>query len=360
MMRCLNARLLSAGLMCAVLALSAGCGGWPPGFIPSSFFGEIGYLSGAVPIESAVDDPTLTQEQRDKLAFLLRARDYCRDVVGLQVDNNFQTFVNLHGKPLAYNLTGSRKDSFQPYVWYVPLAGQLPYLGFFKLKQATNERNRLVDAGYDTFMYEVDAFAIPTLPDPVSSRLLDRAYGDLADTVAHELTHNTVMTMSDVTFSESLAVFVGRTVAVEFLGVEFGEDTALIQDTINSYEDDDVFRSYLSDLTDELSALYAGNLSSEEKIAQRQVVFESWRDRFKNEAMPQLHDPDSYSAYGERLLNNAFLLVNTRYYSDQEVFAQAFDLAGRDWARAFEIFGAAGRSPDPVQYLTDLINAGNP
>ncbi len=352
------ARRLVAGLIGIILAMSAGCGRWPPGYLPSAVFGELRLLSQMVAIESALDDPTLSEEERDKLAFLLRARDYCQDVVGLKVGNNFQEFVNLHGKSLAWNLTASRKDAFEPYMWYVPFAGRLPYLGFFSRDQAVAERSILVDAGYDTFIYEVDAFALPFLPDPVTSRILRRNYPDLADTVAHELTHNTVMSKTDVVFSESLAVFVGRRVAIEFVGVEFGEDSALIEEALNQYEDSDTFGAYLADLTEELTALYSSDLSSAEKITRRQEVFEAWRDRFKTEALPQMNNPEAYEGFGDTLLNNAFLLVNTRYNSNQDLFEQAFELAGRDWARALDLFEAAADAPDSFQYLTDIVNAG--
>lgn len=354
------ARRAFVGLSVLVVALTAGCAGWPIGYLPSVLFGELEFLGRRVPIEFALNDPALSQDQRDKLAFMLRARDYCQDVVGLRLDNNFRTFVNLKGESLAWNLTGSRKDAFEPYLWYVPLAGPITYLGFFSRDKAMAERERLISKGYDTFVYEVDAFAIPVLPDPITSRLLHRDYGDLADTVAHELTHNTVMTMSDVTFSESLAVFVGRTVAIEFLAVEFGEDSPVIQETLDTYADDEVFRTYLTELTDELTALYDSALSSEEKITQRAGVFESWRDRFRDEALPSMRNPDRYEAYGEMLLNNAFLVVNRRYNSDQEVFEQAFDLVGRDWPRAMDLFAMASRMPAPIEYLKDIVAAGNP
>jgi len=357
---CVFSRRLSVGLMSVVLALTAGCGGWPFGYIPSVVFGELAFLGRRVPIESALNDPALSQEQKDKLSFLLRARDYCRDVVGLEIGNNFRTFVNLHGEPLAWNLTGSRKDALEPYIWHLPLAGPLPYLGFFDRDKALAERARLIAAGYDTFVYEVDAFAIPILPDPVTSQLLDRGYGDLADTVAHELTHNTVMTMEDITFSESLAVFVGRTVAVEFLGIEFGEDSPLIQEAMETYEDDDTFRLFLGELIDELKALYDSDISSEEKIAMRVGVFESWRDRFAEEALPMMHFPEHYEAYGENLLNNAFLVVDRRYNSSQEIFVQAFELVGRDWSRAIDLFAAASNSGSPMQYLEDIVSSGHP
>ena len=354
----LFARRLLAGLIGIALAMSAGCGGWPPGYLPSAIFGELRFLSQMVPIESALDDPTLTEEERDKLAFLLRARDYSRDVVGLQVANNFQQFVNLHGQSLAWNLTASRKDAFEPYVWHIPIAGRMPYLGFFSRDQALAERSRLVDAGYDTFIYEVDAYALPYVPDPVTSRVLRRDYPDLADTVAHELVHNTVMSETDVVYSESLAVFVGRRVAVEFIGLEFGEDSALIEQSLNQYEDADTFGTYLADLTEELTSLYSSDLSSAEKINRRGGVFEAWADRFTTEALPQMHSPETYEGFGDTLLNNAFLLVNTRYNSHQDLFEQAFELVGRDWARALDLFQAAADAPDPFQYLESIINAG--
>ncbi len=361
MSRCAVGRRLAAVLCPLLLASVAGCtGGWPLGYLPSVVVGELSFLGRRVPIESALDDPTLSDDERFKLAYLVGARDYCRDVVGLEVGNNFRTFVNLHGETLAWNLTASRKDAIEPYLWYVPVTGSIPYLGFFRLNQAVAERDRLVEAGYDTFVYEVDAFAVPILPDPVTSRLLERDYGDLADTVAHELTHNTVMTMKDITYSESLAVFVGRAVAIEFLAIKFGEDSPLIQQTIDTYEDDDVFRSHLAELTDELTALYESDLSSEEKITQRKGIFEGWKDLFASDVLPLLHYPERYEAYGEMTLNNAFLVVNRRYNSDQQVFEQAFELVGRDWSRAFDLFTAAGNSDDPVRFLEDFVGSGNP
>ena len=91
---CMITRRLPAGLMSIVLLLTVGCGGWPFGYIPSVVVGELAFLGRRVPVERALNDPTLSEEQKDKLAFLLRARDYCRDVVGLESGNNFRTFAS--------------------------------------------------------------------------------------------------------------------------------------------------------------------------------------------------------------------------------------------------------------------------
>lgn len=332
----------------------SGCG-WPPGYLPSVIVGEVDFIGSMVPIEMALDDPTLTDQEREKLAFLIRARDYASQVVGLNVGNNFQSFVNLGGESLAWNLSASRKDAIDPYLWHLPLVGPIPYLGFFDLDQARVERDRLVELGYDTFLYEIDSYAVWVLPDPVSSPLLQRDYGYLADVVIHELLHNTVIKLDDMTFSESLAVFVGRTADIEFLAAEFGPDAPIIDETRRRYEDEDRFNAFLQELIAELNTFYEGDLPSAEKIAAREGIFESARDRFAAEVLPLMNNPSDYEGFTIFPFNNAFLLVNVRYNSYQDVFAGIYEMTGRDWRQSLALFGQAALEDNPVQFLQDRL-----
>jgi predicted aminopeptidase len=337
-------------------ALMPGCS-TPLSYIPSVIVGELQYLSGTVPIEVALDDPDLTDEQRDKLAFLIRTRNYAHDVVGLKVDNNFQSFVLLNRDVLAWNLSASRKDALEAYIWQLPIVGPLPYLGFFDEGQALAERDRLVDAGYDTFMYQVDTFALWILPDPVASPLLRRSYGSLGDVVMHELLHNTVYKTGATEFNESLAVFVGRMGGLEFLALEFGPDSAEVQETLDAYEDEDRFNAFLLDLADEARALYASDKSREAKLEARAEMFDAAKARFADEVVPLMHDQEGYSRYSEVGFNNAFLVVTTRYYSAQDLFKAVHEMTGSDWPASLAIFNAAAGAGDPFQYLRDRLRS---
>lgn len=338
----------------------AGCG-LPPGYIPTVVAGELDYLSRMMPISLALLDPGLTQAQRDKLAFVVRARDFAHDEIGLVVGNNFQSFVNLDGETLAYNLTASRKDAFEPYYWAVPLFGPLPYLGFFDLDQALEVRDELVEQQYDTFVYQIDAFAVVILPDPISSNLLERDYGLLADVVIHELVHNTIATPSDFVFNESLAVFVARTAAMQFLEKEFGANSDVIVRTQQSYEDEDRFNTHLRGIRDSLDALYARDLSYDETLAQREEIFSNARTTFTQEVLPLMHNQEGYQVFTEIDLNNAYLLVNIRYHSDQDVFEAVFEHVNRSWPEAMRVFRTAAARPNPLAYLRDVagMSAGN-
>ena len=342
-------------LTAMLLIAGAGCQNLDYAF--NVAIGELHLLSAAVPIEAALEaDTTLTDEQREKLELLVRARDYAEFTVGLDVGGSFRNFVNLHGEALSWNLSASRKDAFEPFVWNVPVVGTIPYIGYFDKAAAVAERDRITERGYDTYLYEVDAYStIGLLPDPVASSLLRRSKGSLIATVIHESLHNTIWHFGGVTFNESLATFVGRTAGIEFLILEYGDDAELVEDTRRSYEDADRLNAFLLDLTAELDVLYASEVSSDTKIADRDAVFEAARLRFPEDVLPLMNRPERYAFYGEHRLNNAFLLATVRYQSGQETFEALFEQCDRDWSCALAWFAEAAASADPMNTLRTRV-----
>lgn len=353
----------SVGELGAVLMLLslAGCTGadcWSWGYAFEALVGQMNYLGRAVPIEEALDDPDLTQHQKDKLELVIKARDYAEQVIGLNVGSSFRTFVNLRGEALAWNLSASRRDAIEAYTWQIPVAGTLPYLGFFKHEDAVAERERLMTAGYDTFIYEIDAFStLGLLPDPVASSLLERPVTSLVDTVIHESLHNTVWSGRDIVFNESLATYVGRAGALEFLAFEFGEDSPLLQEAEDDYADIDRLDAFLKQVSADARALYAQDISSDEKIARREEIFEAARQRFTSEVQPTLNRPDRYSAYATLNYNNAFLLVNVRYNSDLHIFADVHESTGPSWPDSLQVFHQAAADAQPYAFLEAYLQS---
>jgi len=342
--------------LCCVLG-TAGCGCAVTDYMAHAVAGELNLIASSVPIEQALGDPTLSDEQRSKLALVISARDYARDVIGLNVGDSYRRFVNLHGEPLAWNLSASPKDAIEPYVWNLPIVGSLPYLGFFKLDRAVAVRDRLVAEGYDTLIYELDAYStLGLLPDPVTSSLLERPVYSLVDTLFHELLHNTIWNGADVVYDESLAVFVGRTGALEFLADQFGPDDPVLQEARDAYEDADRFNDFLSELRDQLEELYASDRSRDEKIEARRPIFEAARTRLAEEVLPQMHNPDAYRTYTETTLNNAFLLVYIRYNTNGELFEAVYEKAGRNWPTALAVFAQAAADPAPFDALRAYLD----
>jgi predicted aminopeptidase len=313
---------------------------------------ELNLLSSMVPIEQGLTDTSLTEEELAKLDLVIRTRDYAEQTIGLNVGQSYRNFVNLHGNPLAWNLSASRKDAIVPYVWNLPFVGSISYLGYFNFDEAKAERDRLVGEGYDTMLYELDAYStVGLLPDPMTSAMLRRDNVNLVDTVIHELLHNTIWCASDAVFSESLATFVGRTGAVEFLTVHFGSDAPIAHEAEISYEDMDRFNAFLLALTGRLDELYDSNVGSEAKIAARATIFEDGRQRVTSELLPTLNEPERYQSYAAFPFNNAFLMVNGRYNTDLTLFQRVYDQPGHSWPASLAVFGYAAATADPFGYV---------
>jgi predicted aminopeptidase len=313
-------------------------------------------LSRTVPIDEALQDPALTDEQRDKLAFVTRVRDYAEHMIGLNVGTSYRTFVNLNGEALAWNLSASRKDAIQPHIWNLPVVGAISYLGFFERDEANAERDRLVEEGFDTMIYRVDAYStLGWLPDPVSSSLLERELGSLADTIIHEALHNTIWHPSNVQFSESMAVFVGRAGAIEFLEMEFGAESAFVTEVKLAYEDDDRFDAFIAELIRKARQVYAGDLDYDTKLLRRQEIFDAEQQRFRDEVQPMMNFPENYDYFPDLNINNAYLLVNQRYNTSLAVFEGVHRMTGGNWTHTLDIFRDASRSTDPFLFLWNVL-----
>lgn len=345
-------QLILCSLTILGLASVSGCGCAEINYMLGAASGELNLLSSMVPIEQGLADASLSEEELAKLDLVIRARDFAERTIGLNVGQSYRNFVNLHGKPLAWNLSASRKDAIAPYAWSLPFIGSISYLGYFDFDEAKAERDRLVGLGYDTLLYELDAYStVGLLPDPVTSAMLCRDDVNLVDTVIHELLHNTIWCVSDAVFSESLATFVGRTGAVEFLTAEFGPDSPIVRQALISYEDTDRFNEFLLALTGRLEELYRSQVGSDAKIAARATIFEDGRQRVATELLPVLNEPERYENYSTFPFNNAFLMVNGRYNTDLTLFQRVHDQTGRVWSASLSVFRYAATSGDPFAYL---------
>ncbi len=309
------------------------------------------------PIDDVLASGRLSEEEQQKLRLIVKARLFAAETIGLNVGDSYTMFYDTAGDPLAFNLSAARRDALIPYIWEFPVVGEVPYLAFFDEGYLREVEQDLIDAGYDTYTYELDAYStLGVFADPVRSTMLRRGTLSLVDTIIHELLHNTVWRANETVFNESLATFVGRTGAVEFLRAEYGDDSGWPELAETYYADTDAVNAFLFELFNDLEAYYAQPLSSEEKIAGREAVYQAGRDRFVDEVSPELNYPDVFAGYSDLPTNNAWMLGNYRYNLDLTVFEAVYAALGQSWPAALEVFQAAARAPgDPFEHLRDWL-----
>jgi len=320
---------------------------------------ELKVVGQSVPFKQAVDDPNLTEEKREKLQWISEVRDFARDQLKLNVGASYEYYYDTGDGPAVYNLSASLQDKLEPRVWDFPFVGEYQYLGFFNVDQAKEYRQKLTGLGYDVFIYGAVAYSTGGFfRDPIYSSLLELDKPLLADTVVHELTHNTIFGRNNSEYVESIANYVGKKGSLEFIKVKAGEESELYKQAVDEANDRVLVNQFLAEVYDELSAYYARtDLTSEQKIEQREAVFQGARERFKEEVLPYFKNPDKNSAWGNIPTNNAWILLHRRYNRGTSLFESVYIGCGNDLVQAIEIFKQAGQTDDPYGYLENWVGS---
>jgi predicted aminopeptidase len=335
-----------------------GCGFSPISYLFSAAVGEVHVLTGTVPIEAAVNDPNTSAENQEKIRWVQETREYAQTVIGLNVGKSYLAYYDSGEDGAIYSLSASRRDALEPHTWCIPVEGTVEGLGYFYKNLAESYAEQLKTDGYDTVIYGALAYSTEGwFADPLYSSLLILGKPTLADAVIHELTHNTISMMNDTQFNESVASFVGKTGALNFIASVAGKNSDLYRQAVEGEADDALVTEFLNGVYQDLVVFYSRtDLSSEEKIAQRDQVFLAHREKFVTDYLPRFHDPEGMKEWGDLPVNNAWVLLNRRYNKRMDLFEDVYQACGRDLSRAVGVFVEATGSGNAWQYLEDWLN----
>jgi len=316
--------IVGAGL--ALIFAPTGC------YLSRGAWEEAKILSRREPIAEIVARPGTPEETRAKLRVVLAAREYARDSLNLRTKDSFTTFSRLDSDTLVLVLSAAYRDTLKPYTWWFPIVGHVPYKGYFDFDQAKRDARKLADQGLDTYVRPADAFStLGFFNDPLLSTTLKGDSLTLANTVIHEVTHNTFYASGQAPFNESFAMFVGARGAAAFFRSRGQEATAARVDA--EWEDDKLLARFWGRLISSLDSAYAAHPESKAaRLAVRDTIYQRARATLVSEIGPALRTIDP--RYAERVqLDNAALLARRVYASDLDLFDRLYEREGRDLKR---------------------------
>jgi predicted aminopeptidase len=229
-------------------------------------------------------------------------------------------------------VSAAYRDTLKPYTWWFPIVGRVPYKGYFDFAAARRDAKNLAADGFDVYVRPSDAFStLGFFNDPLLNTTLKGDSLDLANTVIHELTHNTFYASGQAPFNESFAMFVGARGAAAFFRSRGQPQAAAKLD--EQWEDDKLLARFWSRVIKSLDSAYAEHPGDKAaRIAARDTVYARTRLALVNEIAPQLKTISPL--YAERVqLNNAALLARRVYASDLDVFDLVYEKEGRNLKR---------------------------
>ena len=293
---------------------------------------EAKILSRRQPISQMVADPRTPQEVRAKLKVVLAARAYAKDSLKLRTKDSFTTYSRLDHDTLVLVVSAAYRDTLKPYTWWFPIVGRVPYKGFFDFGAARKQANDLAAEGFDVYVRPSDAFStLGFFNDPLLNTTLKGDSLGLANTVIHELTHNTFYAAGQAPFNESFAMFVGARGAAAFFRSRGQPEAAAKLDA--EWEDDKLLARFWSRVISSLDSAYAAHPTDKQaRIDARDTVYARTRVALVNQIAPELRTINP--RYAERVpLNNAALLARRVYATDLDIFDRLYDEEAHDLRR---------------------------
>ncbi len=342
-------------LALGLLALVASCAACSPVYVMRAGLAEMRILRAREPIHRVLADSSVDAATRAKLSYVLQARRFAAEELGIDVGGSYTSYAQLDRDTLALVLSAAPRDRLQPRTWWFPIVGHVPYRGFFDEDDALEEQASLEADGYDTYLRPTAAFStLGWFDDPVLSTMLRTDEVEVVETVLHELSHQHLFVPGRVDFNESFATFIGRAGAVAFFcGWEGGgPDTVKCARAEARWRDYQRYSVHVDEMVRELEALYADpELTTERKLELREAIFLRAHERFDDEVAPTLESV-SFRGYRETPLNNATLLARIRYFHRLPDFAAYLEERNGDLARALrDLWSGARSAADPFALL---------
>jgi predicted aminopeptidase len=322
---------------------------------------EARILAGRKDIGKLVADPATDEATRLKLQLVLAARGFARDSIGLDVGESFTTYSHLRRDTLVLVLSAAYRDRLEPHTWWFPIVGRVPYKGFFDFGAAQDAARDLQAQGLDTYLRPSAAFStLGWFNDPLLSTTLRYDSLDLANTVIHEVTHNTFYAPGQAVFNESFATFVGAHGAEWFFRAQGDSQRARV--AAADWEDDKALGRFWTALWRQLDSAYRAHPESREaRLAARDSIYARARRVLVDSVGPNLRRVDP-RALARVPLDNAALLARRIYLTDLDAFERVYDAEGRDLRRAIaRVIGLAKRRPeDPYGELHSWVQRVRP
>lgn len=163
------------------------------------------------PIEAVIQDAASPQVLRDKLAMVLKAREFASDELALPRNESYRKYVDLERPYVVWNVFAAPEFSVTPMQWCFVMAGCVSYRGYFAKADADYFARLAVSEGRDAYVGGVPAYStLGWFADPVLNTFVNYSATEVARIIFHELSHQVVYVKDDSVFNESFAVAVER------------------------------------------------------------------------------------------------------------------------------------------------------
>ncbi|MBM9577004.1 aminopeptidase [Leptospira sp. 201903070] len=297
--------------------------------------GQLEILLKRTPISEVLRDPNTKEELKLKLKDVETFREFGIKELALEPAAGFKSFVPLEREELGWHVAACYPLKLESYTWWFPIAGTVPYKGYFSLEKAKEEEKELKEKGFDTRIRITAGYStLGWFEDPIFSSQLDGKPHEVASLVFHEMAHATVYFPGDSVFNESYASFVEEEGAFRYLESIEGKESPQKIEILLRKEESKKLKEILVQTANRLKTLYNSSLEDEEKRKQKSLLL----NEFKNLLFSKKHEFQTIrmETLSKREWNNEDFIGYLRYHSGSDFFKKEFATVGYDFRKFHE------------------------
>lgn len=292
-------------------------------------------------LRAAKNTPPPIRAQLDRAADI---RQFAIDGLGLPDNASYRSYVDLERDYVTMAVFAAPEFSGTAKTWCFPVFGCVPYRAYFNENDARALAADLREQGYDVHLSGVPAYStLGWTPDPLLSTMFRFGETYTASVVFHELAHQEVYIRNDTSFNEAFAVAVEIEGTKAWLGARIGADA--VADYEASLQRRDDFGRLVGAARANLNAIYASNLSDDEKRAAKAEAIEQLRADYRTMRDTKWGGFSGYDNWFEEPINNAKLALVGVYGDLVGDFRQLFSVCGNDFQRLYRAVAALGKKP---------------
>jgi predicted aminopeptidase len=285
--------------------------------------GQLTLLARAQPVELVIADPATPPVLRERLELARSIRDYASRELKLPDNGSYRSYADIGRPYVVWNVVATPEFSLEPVKSCFPIAGCVPYRGFFSREDAERHAAALRAAGDDVNLRGVAAYStLGRFDDPLLSTFIRNPDAELARLIFHELAHQLLYVKGDSTFNESFAVTVERAGVQRWLAAT-GRSAGL-KVFFQGEETSKKFFQALAQARSRLKALYGMPLPPEAMRERKRAEFAELQKALESNSRFRVLEP-----------NNALLASYATYTQLVPVFEKLLAEEGGDLERFY-------------------------
>lgn len=226
--------------------------------------------------------------------------------------------------------------------------GCFSYRGFPTKKEANAYASFWREKGYEVYVYPISAYSTRGYSsDPVTSSMLQKSKGRLAESIFHEFAHGTVSYKRDTAIDESFGNAVGEISTCIFLKETDPEEAKKF---VTAKQSERIFIALLRQTRERLKSLYEknGGVATGVYREEKEKIFDMLREEAHAAGLA------IYKDWLENGLNNAKIAGISLYHSYIPAFLNLFVKTGRNMEEFYRKVREIFALPNPEEALRRL------